>query len=137
MKRVQKVVPAKKVEDNDGFLTKDQILQADDMIKERIEVPEWGGAVYVSTMSAAGRDEFEHDMVSVKEDGTTERNLANFRASLCARTICNKNGKRMFHTAEDVKALGEKSAAAVERIFSVAVRINKIGKKDVEELTKN
>lgn len=119
------------------FLTKEMILQADDLIREKVEVPEWGGCIYVSMMSAQGRDDFEKSMVVVREDGTTERNMNNFRASLCARTIVNQNGKRMFNTPDEIEQLGSKSAAAIERIFAVSLRLNKIGKTDVEELTKN
>ena len=119
------------------FLTREAILAADDLIREREDIPEWNGSIYVSMMTATGRDEFEKDMVIMKEDGTTERNLKNFRASLCARTICNEKGKRMFNSVDEIEQLGGKSAAAIERIFTVAMRLNKIGKQDVEELTKN
>ena len=119
------------------FLTKDQILKADDLDKEIVEVPEWGGSVYVSMLTASERDDFEKTMIVMRDDGTAEKNMENFRANLCARTIKNQNGKRMFKTASDIQALGDKSAAAVERIFMVAMRLNKIGKKDVEDLTKN
>jgi len=123
-------------ENETGFLGKDAILGAEDLKRERVEVPEWNGAVYVGTMTAAERDAFEASMVTEKEEGKPQRNMDNFRAKLVASTILNANGKRMF-TLEEARELGKKSASAINRIFQVAARLNGVGQQDVEELTKN
>jgi len=120
-----------------GFLNKAQILEADDIIMKEIPIPEWGGKVNVAMMSAAQRDEFEKAMIVIKEDGTSEQNRTNFRATLCAITMRNVNGNRMFNSPGEVIELGNKSAAALERVFVVSMKLNKIGEQDVEDLTKN
>jgi len=116
------------------ILSKDEILAVDDLKQEVVDVPEWGGAVIVRTMSGIERDEFEASMINAE---TRERSLENFRARLCAMTMVNRNGKRLFPNPEDVKKLGRKSSRALDRIMKVAQRLNGIGPEDVEELTKN
>ena len=41
-----------------NILSKDAILAADDLPRETVHVPEWGGDVYVRTMSGTDRDAF-------------------------------------------------------------------------------
>lgn len=119
-----------------ALLTRDQILGADDIKTEVVKVPEWGGDVTVKMMTAAERDAFEESVVTKKGD-KVEQNLENFRAKLCAKTMVNANGNLMFPNPEDVKALGKKSAKALDRVYSAAQKLNGIGEKDVEEMVKN
>ena len=50
-------------------LTKDQILEANDLQSESVTVPEWGGDVLVRTMTGADRDAFEASMITTLPDG--------------------------------------------------------------------
>jgi hypothetical protein len=120
------------VSDKKTFLTRDQILSIQDIEIEEVEVPEWGGAVYVRGMSGTERDQFEGSIVTQRGKSTAV-NMANIRAKLAAVSICDADGKRLF-TERDAKALGEKSAAALQRIFEVARRLSGIGDEDIEEL---
>ena len=117
------------------FLTKGDILSVEDMPKEIVDVPEWGGAVYVRSMSASERDTFEQS-VSLGSNGSVTRNLNNIRARLAVLCLCDESGNRMFEDAE-AETLGRKSAAALDRIFEVARRLNALTDSDVEELRKN
>ncbi len=63
-------------------------------------------------------------------------NLQNIRAKLVALTVVDEQGNRIFKD-EDVKWLGNKSAAALDRIFEVAQRLSGLRDEDVEELAKN
>lgn len=113
-------------------LTRDAILSAADLNKELVDVPEWGGSVYVRALSGAERDRFEASIV--EQRGKSSRaNLANIRAKLAALTVCDEQGEKLF-TGADVSALGEKSAAALNRIFDVARRLSGLGEDDVKEL---
>lgn len=111
-------------------LTRDQILAVDDTTPTltEVDVPEWGGSVLVRVMSGRDRDRFE-DRLS-KEPGN------NLRALLCSLCLCDGRGKRLFAEA-DVAALGDKSAPALHRVFDAAIKLNAIGKQDVEGLEKN
>jgi len=112
-------------------LTKDQILRADDLPREQVDVPEWGGSVFVRTMTGAERDAFEQ---SIADD--SGRNLANLRARLAVLAVVDADGERLFADS-DALSLGNKSAAALSRIFNVAQRLNALTNADVEELEKN
>lgn len=114
------------------ILTKDQILQAQDIRTERVEVPEWGGDVFVRTMSGTERDQLEASIIGKQG----ERNLENLRAKIVALSVVDREGNRLF-SFKDTLELGKKSARALDRVFSVAQRLSGFTPKDVEELTKN
>lgn len=116
------------------ILGRDQILSAQDLEKELVEVKEWGGAVYVRALTGTERDAFEASMVDQRGKSRTI-NLKNLRARLCALTICDEEGNRLFSDA-DVEELGKKSAAALTRVFEVAQRLSGLSQEDVEELGK-
>jgi hypothetical protein len=115
-------------------MTKDSILAAADMTTETVECPEWGGPVHVRTLSGTERDAFEASMLDAKGKGAS--NLANIRARLLVRALCDDSGNRLFADA-DADALGRKSAKVLDRLFDVAQRINGLGAKDVEALQGN
>ena len=114
------------------MLSRDDILNANDLKTETVQVPEWGGEVNVRTMTGAERDAFESKIVG-KNGGV---NMQNIRARLVSLTMVDENGDRIF-SDDDVKELGRKSAAALDRVFTAAQGLNKISDEDVEELAKN
>jgi len=114
-----------------ALLTKEQILTADDKKRQLVHCPEWGGDVYVRTMTGTERDAFEQAIVG---DGT-QRNWQNVRARLAALTVTGDNGKRLF-TDADVGALGQKSAKTLDRIFGVASRKKSEGEANGEKRSK-
>lgn len=113
------------------MLTRDQILAAADLRIESVDVPEWGGAVGVRVMTGAERDRFEQQMAAAKG-----RSVDNVRAGLLALCLCDEAGQRLFEDA-DVRALGDKSASALSRVFDVALRLNKLSDGDVADLAGN
>ena len=113
-------------------LTRDQILQVEDITKELVSVPEWGGEVYVRGMTGDERDTFEGSLlVNRGKDQTV--NLRNIRAKLASLTVCDEKGKRIFSEA-DTLALARKSAAALQRVFVVAQKLSGITDADVKDL---
>jgi len=117
------------------LLNKEQILQIEDLPFEDVEIPEWDGMVRVRTMTGTERDAFEESIIDFKNKDR-KTNFQNLRAKLVAKTVIDENGNLLF-TDEDVIKLGKKSAKALDRIFEVAQRLNGLGQKDIEELTKN
>ena len=110
---------------------REQILAADDTPREPVKVPEWGVTVWVKTMSAAERDAFEsHVQQSQGEDGQS------VRALLAAHTVVDEQGGRVF-SDEDVAGLAKKSGAALTRILAKAQRLNRLTKRDADELVGN
>ena len=125
-----------KQNDMDGLLlTKDAILAASDMEYEIVDVPEWGGQVRVRSLTGTERDAFESSML--EGSGKNQKiSTKDIRAKLCARTIVDMEDKRLFNDGEIAK-LGAKSAAALDRVYTVASRLSKVSNEDVEELAKN
>lgn len=116
-------------------LTRSEILAQVALPSEVVEVPEWGGSVCVRGMTGTQRDGFEASVVSMKGKDTSV-NLVNIRAKLCAQCVVGEDGKRLFEDG-DVMALGELSAAALDRVFEVAQRLSGLSKTDVDTLVKN
>lgn len=123
------------------FLDRDGILDFDDMKTHVVPVPEWSKpgsppvAVRLKVLSAAERDAFEASTVTTK-GGRQKPNLANLRARLVARCMVDSAGKRVFESG-DVARLGEKSSAALDRLFAKCQEINGFSEKDIEELTED
>jgi hypothetical protein len=116
-----------------GLLTKESILAVQDVVTELVDVPEWGGAVRVRGLTGAERDAFESEVIQRKgRDVTT--NTRNMRARLVVMSVVDEEGKRLFGFP-DIETLGAKSARALDRIFSVAMRLSGLRDEDVEELT--
>jgi hypothetical protein len=114
------------------MLNRDAILKADDLPRELVNVPEWGGDVYVRTLTGTERDQFEQELVQNK----SKPNLANVRARFAVLTICDADGVRLFQ-AKDAEPLGKKSASALDRVFEVAQKLNGFSSDDAESLAKN
>ena len=114
------------------LLTREQILNAHDLKKIKIEVPEWGGSVYIKTITARERDQFEDTIYRSKK----KIDISNVRAHLASLVLIDESGKNLF-TADDVKQLGRKSATAMDRVFSAGCKLNGMTPKDIEELEKN
>lgn len=110
-------------------LRRDAILGADDRPRERVEVPEWGGHVYVRSMSGTERDGWEASFLGDAEN----RGLRNARARLVVLCAVDEEGRRIF-AEHDADALGEKSGLALDRVFKAAMRMNALGRAEVEKI---
>jgi len=115
-----------------SILTKDQILSAEDLLTETVEVPEWSGSVIVMTMMASARDQLEASIIG---KGKT-KNLSDLRAKIVALSVVNED-KVLLFSFDDVVALGKKSARALDRVFSVAQRLSGFTPGDMEEMAGN
>lgn len=108
-------------------------MATEDLTRELVEVPEWGGAVYVRGLTAT-----EYDAITVSTiEGRGKNhhvNLANLRVKIVAASVVDEDGNRLFSDS-DIKALGNKSAAALQRVFSVAQRLSGLGDDAVEQAT--
>lgn len=111
------------------ILTKEAILGAQDHKTEYVDVPEWGGIVRVKTMSGRERDAFEASLIGEKD---SERRMENMRARMLAWCIVDENNRRMF-SIDEADDLGQKSAAALDRVVAVARRINGMSKDESEK----
>ena len=119
-----------------AFLTKAAILAADDLKKEIVNVPEWGGEVIVRTLTAAARDAYEASMVTRNADGGLVSDMTNMRAKLVAQSLVDEAGNLLF-SPEEVAQLAAKHAGVLDKLADVAQRLSGMGTKAVEEAEKN
>jgi len=113
-------------------LSKEQILQADDLKRESVDTPEWDGEVLLRELRGRERDAFEEGSLDSKRNVT----MANMRARLVAMSAIDEEGERLF-TAKEATELGDKSATALNRLFEVCCRLSGITESDVDKLEKN
>jgi hypothetical protein len=109
-------------------LSKSAILAAFDVKTEKVSVPEWGGDVYIKTLSGTERDAFE--------DGYSNEKMKNFRPRFLVLTLCDESGERLFSDAE-VDSLGKKSSTVIARLFDKAWGLNAFRTEDVDALGKD
>ena len=115
------------------MLTKEQIIEAKDITRETVDVPEWGGQVCVTVLSAFAIDEYKSSIYA----GKGELNMKNITARLCALCIIDpETGKRIFGD-DAIPLLGRKSGKVLKRISEVAERLNGLSPADMKELEKN
>ena len=117
-----------------SVLSKNQILECQDLRAETVEVPQWGGSVSIRVMSGVDRDIFDAEMHASRKSGRDF--MANFRARLVARCLVDEAGQRMFSETE-IEQLGQKSGVALDVIFQAASKLNGLSKEAVEDLAKN
>lgn len=119
-------------------LTKDVLFKADDLPRERVDVPEWGeGAyVFVRPLTASERDSWEMYAIEMRGRWKSDSVFPGLRASLIVRCAVDDDGKRIFDDL-DVDQLGDKSGKALDRLWEVATRLNGMTAQDVEDLKKN
>ena len=117
-------------------LSKQDILQAKDVKIEQVEVPEWGGHVYVRSISALERGLIEEDAAKFKESKGKGSFARTFTVKFASLALCDEKGKRLFDD-KDIALLQEKNAAAISRIAEAAQRLSGFSQEDMEELEKN
>jgi hypothetical protein len=105
-------------------LTREELLAPREMPREKIDVPELGGSVYVRALSGLERDAFEADVFYSREKGAA--GLRNMRARLAVRCLCDERGTLLM-TPEDADALGRQHSHAIDVMFQTAQRLNGIG----------
>jgi len=115
-------------------LTRDAVLAADDLRLEPVRVPEWGGLLYVRSLTGTQRDEFEQACMDARRGNRLD--VRGLKARLLVMTVCDGAGGLMFGP-KDVEAIRAKSAAAIERVWDTAQRLNGLTAEAVEELAGN
>ena len=122
-----------------GCLSKKKILDANDLPREKVFVPEWADGdkdayVIVRALTAKEQDDFDKLIFKGKmdESNAPEIDTTNYRAKRAIFCLCDDEGQAIF-TLEDLPALSGKSAKAMQRVLEADQRLN--GK--VREKVKN
>ena len=101
-------------------LTAAEIFAAADSKPLPVDVPEWGGRVYVRVFNLDDRAEWH--ALAGEADEVTRADMA---VNLVAVAACDANGVRMF-SADDRPLLRGKAGSAIERIALAAARLNRL-----------
>ena len=116
------------------MLSIDDILKPSDLKAVKVNVPEWGGEVFVAELSASERDAIETGWLEAR-DGES---MVGFRGYITAACLCNEQRQLLFPEPGKVfRKIGDKGAAGVTRVFSTATELNGFTKSDQEDLVKN
>ncbi len=116
-------------------LTRKEILETKDFRLEPVDVPEWGGVVYVKTMSGEERDRFEDEVIKRRDEKSgLPSSIVGLKVLIVSLTACDAEGKRLFAGDGDEKKLAEKSAAAIDRLWAKAQELSHLTDEAVEEL---
>lgn len=119
-----------------GFLSRDAILDADDIQYEEVDCKEWGGKVLVRSLD--GRQRADWQQASIQGNGRNQ--TVNFRQTtikLVALGVVDPETKRSLFTNADIVKLATKNSAPLERIAEAVMRLSGIGDDEMETITKN
>lgn len=116
------------------MLSVEAIKAAKDIRVERVDIPEWGGHVFVRMLPAEERDAWETE-ITIRRGSDIQMDTRNVRARFAVRVVCDQDGKPLFGP-DDAGLLGGKSAAALDRIFEAGSKLNRFSKQDADALVK-
>lgn len=118
-----------------GALKLEDVLTADDCTVNSVNCPEWGGSVFLKTLSGSARDRI--DATFMGHDNDPDK-LDGMRATVVALSWCDENGSGEHVTRDDIETLSEKSGAALDRCYDVCVKLSGLGgAADIEGEIKN
>jgi hypothetical protein len=108
------------------ILNRDDIFAASDLPTVPVDVPEWGGRIFVRSLTAEEQDALQR----------SEQGMENINARLVAYCAVDENGGRLFVDA-DYAALAKKSAAAMARVVVAIGKLNATTLEAREEIAGN
>ncbi len=120
-------------------LNKNQIFGiVEETQKEWVSIPEWGEdkGVYIKTMSAIEKDSYQMSLLQRNPDGSMSASSSNSTAKLVAASTVDDKGELLFDFS-DIAPLGNKSSVVMERLATVARKMNAMGQVEMEKILKN
>jgi hypothetical protein len=115
------------------FLNKKAILKRLGILaRESVEVPEWGGKVWVQEMTAEQRDAFDDWILRSGE----ESDKSSLRARVVSLCAVDEDGKRLFSDL-DIPDLKRMSSKAIGRVARKAFDLSGFSEGVVADMEKN
>lgn len=99
---------------------RDQVLVADDLRQDEVEVPEWGGSLLLRELSALGWKRYASASSKLEGEEPTQHEMA----LLVALSAVDDQGEPVFNQPGDVERLSRKSSKALRRAYEVALRLS-------------
>lgn len=117
------------------ILSAEDIFAAEDTEYSEIDCPEWGGTVRLRSIKGTQRDAYEQSVIT-GNGANRSVNLKNARAKLIVLCAVGEDNRPLF-TAEDVRRLGDKNAAPIDRLFDECRKLAGMSENDVDRLTED
>lgn len=122
-------------------LTREQIRAANDRPSEEVPVPEWArsGTVTLQVMSGTNRDRLEAEMAGLRGSASQidPEKLIGFKARLVILCAINGDGEPLFRKDDASWLNDEKSGNVLNRLADVALRINGLTERSLEDMAGN
>ena len=109
------------------ILKREDILNVEDVRREMVHVPEWGGDVIVRSMTAAQRIAFEQELIK-------DQNL--IRPLIVCFSVVDENDELQFKP-EDARLLLERNYAAILPLSDAAFRLSGLRRPEVDKAKEN
>lgn len=114
------------------ILTRDQILEAQDLEYREVFVKEWGGGtVRIRSLTGQEREAYDAWLFT-----TNKLDATNSRARLLSMAIVDNDGKPIF-TEADIQALAKKNSKVVVRLSYIAQKLSGMTPGSIRELTED
>lgn len=107
-----------------GYLSRNDVLQAEDFETMPVEVPEWGGTLLVRELSADEVEEIGFGQMDAKGNRDLRR-AKGLRMKVISWAAIAEDGSRLFHKG-DVEKLATKSSRPIGRVFDAIQRLSGI-----------
>lgn len=115
-------------------LSIDEILAADNLKPQEVPIPEWGGTVFVRTLSALEAIRLSGLLQDISGDPIR---IAQERVVMALSAyLCDADGNALA-TVEQARAIAGKRATAVNAIVEAGHRINSVDANTAEGAAKN
>lgn len=113
---------------NKPALTAEQIRAARDYLIEPLDVPKWGGTVYLRSLSLRDARVFQQVSVSAAEGTFTTDDMV----KVVAVCLCDEHGTRLFGD-EAIDELAAKDLDVIRQLFDKAVVVIGLSKQGVDD----
>ena len=115
-------------------LTKEQILSITPKLQE-VEVPEWGGSVFVRPVTLAEQAKLADLGVKYEKESVVVR-MKSITLQLVQWAVCDEDGHSLFEM-KDIEALMNKSASAFLRLQDAILKFSGLTEESRKDLEKN
>lgn len=117
------------------ILTKYEILAAQDRPLVAMDVPEWGGTIFLKALSISRAMALRSKYMGLDGVPKPETGLS-FVLDSIAACIVDESGQPLF-SSDELEILGEKNPNVVNKVFQKIEEINGGGENSVEQAEKN
>lgn len=110
---------------------RDRILKSEDLERETLDVPAWGGEVLIRELTGFERDKLTDSYIDAQvadpaNPGELKQTIPeNYRALICQMCIIDSDGSQIFSEA-DIEALQRKSARTIDFVSQAITSLSKM-----------